>query len=103
MLLINAVNQADKQKKKKQKEQPVRRNGGSFGRAASLQVIHAVVKSRSRGGEERITQWWRTRSVHHAGGDSQRGADGREDADDGLDNKLPGLFLGHGCGELVNE
>ena len=57
----------------------------------------------TRGGEERLTRWWRTRSVHHAGGDSQRGADGREDADDGLDNKLPGLFLGHGCGELVNE
>ena len=32
----------------KKKEQPVRRNGGSFGRAASLQVIHAVVKSGSR-------------------------------------------------------
>ena len=41
--------------------------------------------------------------MHHAGGDSQRGADGREDADDGLDNELPGLFLGHGCGVLVNE
>ena len=34
----------------KKKEQPVWRNGGSFGRAASLQVIHAVVKSGSRGG-----------------------------------------------------
>ena len=40
----------------KKKEQPVRRNGGSFGRAASLQVIHAVVKSGSRGGEERLTR-----------------------------------------------
>ena len=35
-------------------------------------------------------------SGHHAGGDSERGADGREDADDGLDDELQGLFLGHG-------
>ena len=35
------------------------------------------------------------RSGHHAGGDSERGADGREDADDGLDDELQGFFLGH--------
>ena len=33
--------------------------------------------------------------MHHTGGDSQGGADGREDADQGLDDEFPGFFLGH--------
>ena len=38
---------------------------------------------------------WRLWSVHHTRGHPQRGANGRQNTDNRLDNEFPGFFLGH--------
>ena len=63
-------------------------------------IFHFDTPSSHRG---RLFPGKRASDVRHAGGDAQRRADGGQDADDGLHNEFPSLFLCHSSKKVFNN